>query len=131
MNSSHSLPITAHYFTHHKSGDALPSLSHSPTSNSPRPSHDLAIELASLSRTSPNHTTTELPTPTTAGDRPAPSDRNVFLYRVALYALMFVEGWNDATTGPLLPVIQKRFGISFTIVSLLFISSAAVSLSRG
>ncbi|EJC99149.1 MFS general substrate transporter [Fomitiporia mediterranea MF3/22] len=45
---------------------------------------------------------------------------------VALASLMwslFMEGWNDATTGPLLPVIQSHYKIGYTIVSLVFVLS--------
>ncbi|KIY70497.1 MFS general substrate transporter [Cylindrobasidium torrendii FP15055 ss-10] len=35
----------------------------------------------------------------------------------------FLEGWNDGTTGPLLPVMQEYYGIGYTIVSILFVSS--------
>ncbi|KIY70492.1 MFS general substrate transporter [Cylindrobasidium torrendii FP15055 ss-10] len=34
----------------------------------------------------------------------------------------FLEGWNDGTTGPLLPVMQAFYGIGYTVVSMLFIS---------
>ncbi|KAH7338420.1 MFS general substrate transporter [Rhizoctonia solani] len=32
-------------------------------------------------------------------------------------------GWNDATTGPLLPAIQAHYGIDFIVVSMLFVSN--------
>ncbi|TFK91514.1 MFS general substrate transporter [Polyporus arcularius HHB13444] len=37
---------------------------------------------------------------------------------------VFLNGWNDATAGPLLPRIQAYYGIGFAIVSLIFVSSA-------
>ncbi|KEP54263.1 MFS general substrate transporter [Rhizoctonia solani 123E] len=36
---------------------------------------------------------------------------------------LFLAGWNDATTGPLLPTIQTHYGVNFTIVSMLFVSN--------
>ncbi|KZS91216.1 MFS general substrate transporter [Sistotremastrum niveocremeum HHB9708] len=36
----------------------------------------------------------------------------------------FMGGWNDAATGPLLPRIQRVYGVDFAIVSLLFLSNA-------
>ncbi|CAE7086840.1 unnamed protein product [Rhizoctonia solani] len=36
---------------------------------------------------------------------------------------MFMSGWNDATTGPLLPIIQARYNIGFIVVSMLFVSN--------
>ncbi|KAB5589527.1 hypothetical protein CTheo_7034 [Ceratobasidium theobromae] len=35
---------------------------------------------------------------------------------------LFLAGWNDGSIGPLLPTIQRYYGLSFTIVSLLFVS---------
>ncbi|KAK0234035.1 MFS general substrate transporter [Armillaria fumosa] len=37
----------------------------------------------------------------------------------------FLEGWNDGTTGPLIPVIQESYHINFAIVSLLFVFNCA------
>lgn len=39
----------------------------------------------------------------------------------ALCWCIFVAGWNDGTTGPLLPRIQEVYHVGFTIVSLIFI----------
>ncbi|CAE7149286.1 unnamed protein product [Rhizoctonia solani] len=36
---------------------------------------------------------------------------------------LFLAGWNDATTGPLLPTIQAHYGVNFTVVSMLFVSN--------
>ncbi|KAG9102908.1 hypothetical protein FRC06_000827 [Ceratobasidium sp. 370] len=38
-------------------------------------------------------------------------------------ACLFLAGWNDATTGPLLPAIQSHYRINFTVVSMLFVST--------
>ncbi|CAE6460672.1 unnamed protein product [Rhizoctonia solani] len=42
---------------------------------------------------------------------------------------LFMSGWNDATTGPLLPVIQARYNIGFIVVSMLFVSNCVGYLS--
>ncbi|QRW19083.1 major facilitator superfamily transporter [Rhizoctonia solani] len=42
---------------------------------------------------------------------------------------MFMNGWNDATTGPLLPIIQSHYGIGFIVVSMLFVSNCVGYLS--
>lgn len=34
---------------------------------------------------------------------------------------LYLMGWNDGTTGPLLPRIQRVYNVNFTIVSLLFV----------
>ncbi|KAI0093477.1 major facilitator superfamily domain-containing protein [Irpex rosettiformis] len=35
--------------------------------------------------------------------------------------IFFLNGWNDASTGPLLPTIQRAHNIGFAVVSLLFV----------
>ncbi|CUA77505.1 Gallate transporter [Rhizoctonia solani] len=42
---------------------------------------------------------------------------------------LFLAGWNDATTGPLLPTIQAHYGVNFTIVSMLFVSNCVGFIS--
>ncbi|CAE6440915.1 unnamed protein product [Rhizoctonia solani] len=42
---------------------------------------------------------------------------------------MFMSGWNDATTGPLLPTIQAQYSIGFIVVSMLFVSNCVGYLS--
>ncbi|KAG8690196.1 hypothetical protein FRC09_012094 [Ceratobasidium sp. 395] len=41
----------------------------------------------------------------------------------ACFLCLFLAGWNDATTGPLLPTIQAYYHINFTVVSMLFVSN--------
>ncbi|KAG8745884.1 hypothetical protein FRC12_014421, partial [Ceratobasidium sp. 428] len=42
---------------------------------------------------------------------------------------MFLGGWNDATTGPLLPNFQERYHVNFTVVSMLFVSACVGFMS--
>ncbi|KAG2156825.1 MFS general substrate transporter [Suillus bovinus] len=42
---------------------------------------------------------------------------------------MYLAGWNDGTTGPLLPRIQKVYGLNFTVVSLVFVFACVGFLS--
>ncbi|KAG8715778.1 hypothetical protein FRC11_000073, partial [Ceratobasidium sp. 423] len=42
---------------------------------------------------------------------------------------LFMSGWNDAATGPLLPTIQAHYNIGFIIVSMLFVSNCVGYLS--
>ncbi|CAE6453923.1 unnamed protein product [Rhizoctonia solani] len=42
---------------------------------------------------------------------------------------MLLAGWNDATTGPLLPTIQAYYGVNFTVVSMLFVSNCVGFIS--
>ncbi|KAG8745383.1 hypothetical protein FRC10_008242 [Ceratobasidium sp. 414] len=39
------------------------------------------------------------------------------------FVCLFLAGWNDATTGPLLPTIQAFYHVNFTVVSMLFVSN--------
>ncbi|TRM62189.1 major facilitator superfamily domain-containing protein [Schizophyllum amplum] len=55
--------------------------------------------------------------------------RTAQLHVASFWFAMFVEGWNDGTTGPLLPVIQETYKISFFIVSLLFVANCIGFLS--
>ncbi|KAI0316667.1 major facilitator superfamily domain-containing protein [Amylostereum chailletii] len=45
------------------------------------------------------------------------------LHITALCWTMFLVGWTDGTTGPLLPRIQDVYGVNFIIVSLIFVSN--------
>ncbi|KAG1876342.1 major facilitator superfamily domain-containing protein [Suillus subluteus] len=42
---------------------------------------------------------------------------------------MYLDGWNDGSTGPLLPRIQKVYGLNFTVVSLIFVFACVGFLS--
>ncbi|KAF5356946.1 hypothetical protein D9756_006376 [Leucocoprinus leucothites] len=39
----------------------------------------------------------------------------------ACFGWAFVIGWNDGSTGPLLPRIQEVYGVGFTVVSMIFV----------
>ncbi|RPD55996.1 MFS general substrate transporter [Lentinus tigrinus ALCF2SS1-6] len=43
---------------------------------------------------------------------------------MTLCFVVFMNGWNDGTTGPLLPRIQEYYGIGFAMVSLIFVFNA-------
>ncbi|KAK0489623.1 major facilitator superfamily domain-containing protein [Armillaria luteobubalina] len=66
-------------------------------------------------------------------DRPqvedTPKDYRVHVQFAALCWSMFLAGWNDGTTGPLLPRIQEVYNVNYTIVSLLFILACVGFLS--
>ena len=40
---------------------------------------------------------------------------------------LFLAGWNDGSTGPLLPRIQQVYRVGFTVVSLIFVLACVVS----
>ncbi|KAI0783171.1 MFS general substrate transporter [Abortiporus biennis] len=57
---------------------------------------------------------------------PSPSEtasqkKRSMIHFGALCFCLFVEGWNDGSTGPLLPTIQSYYGIGFALVSLIFV----------
>ncbi|KIO26269.1 hypothetical protein M407DRAFT_24486 [Tulasnella calospora MUT 4182] len=81
------------------------------------------IELSRLPTLQDWTPTTELPTPSISGSS-SPSYKSLLMCRIATYGIMTLEGWSDATAGPLLPVIQRHYNISFIAVSMLFVMSA-------
>ncbi|EGO25588.1 hypothetical protein SERLADRAFT_368985 [Serpula lacrymans var. lacrymans S7.9] len=52
--------------------------------------------------------------------------RKARMQMMCLYWSFFLLGWNDGSTGPLLPRIQSVYHVNFTIVSLLFVSLCVV-----
>ncbi|KAG7448657.1 MFS general substrate transporter [Guyanagaster necrorhizus] len=58
-----------------------------------------------------------------------PKDFRVHVQFTALCWCMFLAGWNDGTTGPLLPRIQEVYDVNYTIVSLLFVLACVGFLS--
>ncbi|TFK46868.1 MFS general substrate transporter [Heliocybe sulcata] len=49
--------------------------------------------------------------------------RNGWIQFAALCWCFFLEGWNDGTTGPLIPAIQAHYHIGFAVVSLIFVTN--------
>ncbi|THU92825.1 MFS general substrate transporter [Dendrothele bispora CBS 962.96] len=47
--------------------------------------------------------------------------RKTIIHLATLFWLMFLAGWNDGSTGPLLPRIQEVYDVNYLIVSLIFI----------
>lgn len=85
------------------------------------------IELRSIKSNNAEQTTSlelDLPPPSTAVDaleswnRPK---RNIFAL-VGTYISFFVLGMNDATPGPLIPYLERYYDLTYTIVSLIFLS---------
>ncbi|KAL1946211.1 hypothetical protein VTO73DRAFT_15338 [Trametes versicolor] len=55
--------------------------------------------------------------------------RKSLVHFAALCGCLFVNGWNDATTGPMLPRVQEKYGVGFAVVSLIFVFGAVGFLS--
>ncbi|KAL1740986.1 major facilitator superfamily domain-containing protein [Schizophyllum fasciatum] len=54
--------------------------------------------------------------------------KQILTERVHFFAAcwaLILAGWNDGTTGPLLPRIQQVYGLNYTVVSMLFVCSCA------
>ncbi|KAI0350879.1 MFS general substrate transporter [Trametes cingulata] len=50
-------------------------------------------------------------------------ERSALVHFFALLWCIFVMGWNDGTTGPMLPRIQENYHVTFAVVSLIFVSN--------
>ncbi|CAE6407509.1 unnamed protein product [Rhizoctonia solani] len=57
------------------------------------------------------------------------STKNEWIAIMACCSCLFMAGWNDATTGPLLPTIQAHYRVNFTVVSMLFVSGCVGFIS--
>ncbi|KIM47156.1 hypothetical protein M413DRAFT_270463 [Hebeloma cylindrosporum] len=51
--------------------------------------------------------------------------RNSMVQFLALCWCIFLVGWNDGSTGPLLPRIQEEYRVGFSVVSLIFVGNCA------
>ncbi|KAB5592211.1 Gallate transporter [Ceratobasidium theobromae] len=95
---------------------------------SPRHPHDQeAIEMDTIGEKS-SSTLTSAPH---AQEIPAwnMSAKDEWISIAACCSCLFMAGWNDATTGPLLPKIQEYYGVNFTVVSMLFVSNCVGFIS--
>ena len=70
------------------------------------------------SSSEPQSTVTQTP-------KQAAIEQNQFL---ALCLAIFLVGWNDGTTGPLLPRVQSVYRVSYIVVSLVFVFACVVSV---
>ncbi|KAE9405025.1 MFS general substrate transporter [Gymnopus androsaceus JB14] len=59
--------------------------------------------------------------PAAASQTTRTENRRSILHFVAVCWCFFLEGWNDGSVGPLLPVIQTYYAVGFAVVSLLFV----------
>lgn len=55
--------------------------------------------------------------------------RRAWIQFATLCWSIFVVGWNDGTTGPLVPRLQEVYHVSYAIVSLIFIASCVGFIS--
>lgn len=63
---------------------------------------------------------------TISPERQRTHKRNDRIQFAALCWLVFLVGWNDGTTGPLIPRMQVDYKLDYLIVSLLFVATAIV-----
>ncbi|KDE07771.1 hypothetical protein MVLG_02041 [Microbotryum lychnidis-dioicae p1A1 Lamole] len=57
--------------------------------------------------------------------------RDLFIKEASCHATMVCAGWSDSSSGPLIPYIQAYFGVSYTVVSMLFIGQMVGFLTAG
>ncbi|KAM0750462.1 MFS general substrate transporter [Meredithblackwellia eburnea MCA 4105] len=75
-------------------------------------------------------TTDQLPSvPTAAAGKPART--YPLINEIACNTTILIAGWNDGSSGPLIPYIQKYYGISYSTVSILFLGSMVGCLAAG
>jgi len=43
------------------------------------------------------------------------------IYLATLFWTLFLNGWNDGSSGPLIPVMQREYGVGFAVISLIFV----------
>ncbi|GAA5875339.1 hypothetical protein JCM8547_003208 [Rhodosporidiobolus lusitaniae] len=48
-----------------------------------------------------------------------------WMRELACHFSLFIAGWGDASSGPLIPYIQAHYNISYTVVSMLFVGQMA------
>ncbi|THH32029.1 hypothetical protein EUX98_g2166 [Antrodiella citrinella] len=108
----------------------VPAIPLTRASTSLQPGQDISLwstredlELASQAQGSAASTalamTSSLP-PISASQR-AVFMRKSWLHLAPLYYCLFLQGWNDGSTGPMLPTIQRYYHVGFAIVSILFV----------
>ncbi|KAG8990228.1 hypothetical protein FRB93_003273 [Tulasnella sp. JGI-2019a] len=131
MDNTLALPVTSDYFAQHGSRDGPSKTTRERRSSMRQPNHPTpALELSYLSSypntlaaTTPS-TLSEVPSPTAIIPPPIISARQLVLYRAALYWAFFMNGWSDGAAGPIIPVVQRVWGLSFTVVSMLFVAAS-------
>ncbi|KAF8680208.1 tetracycline resistance protein [Rhizoctonia solani] len=78
------------------------------------------LEMTTFHNTAPPQMASQGPAEATAWTM---AERSEWIAIAACCGCMFMGGWNDASTGPLLPAIQNHYNIDFVVVSMLFVSS--------
>lgn len=56
--------------------------------------------------------------------RPLPTRRRLMIMILAIFFVMFLVGWNDASQGPLLPLLQTFYSVNYTVISIIWIATA-------
>ncbi|QRW04845.1 major facilitator superfamily transporter [Ceratobasidium sp. AG-Ba] len=120
LSATHSSPLTSY------SREAEQTISPSSSALNRQALEQDAVEMDTLEIRRGSVTTTSNPLEIPAWNM---SSRKEWTAIIACCFCMFLGGWNDATTGPLLPIIQEVYHVNFTVVSMLFVSSCAGFIS--
>jgi len=60
-----------------------------------------------------------------------PTPSGALTKELACHGTLIIAGWSDASSGPLIPYIQAFYGISYTVVSMLFVGQMVGFLCAG
>ncbi|KAE9403958.1 MFS general substrate transporter [Gymnopus androsaceus JB14] len=87
------------------------------------PKGDDSIAEVPIGATVQQNTEASIPEPIAASEEAGRSKykSREYIQLAALYWCLFLAGWNDGSTGPLLPRIQEVYNVGYLIVSLIFV----------
>ncbi|KAL7424380.1 hypothetical protein Q5752_000062 [Cryptotrichosporon argae] len=57
-------------------------------------------------------------------ERPLPSKPRLAWMVAALFFIMFLAGWNDASQGPILPQLQAYYNVNYLVISIVWVFNA-------
>ncbi|KAG6845108.1 hypothetical protein H0H87_000807 [Tephrocybe sp. NHM501043] len=66
---------------------------------------------------------TAQPTPTPPTPEQKRRQKIALLHLITICCALFGEGWNDGSSGPLLPAFQRQYNLGYLVVSLYFVSN--------
>ncbi|KAL5512758.1 hypothetical protein ACEPAG_3024 [Sanghuangporus baumii] len=62
-------------------------------------------------------------TPSVSSETSKKERRFEILSYCTTLGILFMQGWNDGTTGPLLPTMQSHYKVGYTVMSMIFVSN--------
>lgn len=97
-------------------------------STPPRTSREdpIGIEMVEMGESVSEKQATATPTLATSElsqDKPRSIKSKANIQFATMCGALFLAGWNDGSTGPLLPRMQSNYHVGFAVVSLIFVSN--------